>query len=335
MTGRAALTECAGVWRDARVLADVGGTNARFAWQPHQEAAIEAVHTLRCADHATLADALHAYLVWAERPVPPACAIAIANPVVGDWVSMTNHHWAFSIAQLKAQLGFHRLVVINDFAALAIAIPALPAQELHQIGGMAPLPGSAIALIGPGTGLGVSGLLPNGQGGWVAVQGEGGHVTLGGTTPRERAVLAALEARYGHASAERAVCGQAIIDIRTALGELDRVGHALVHATAAEITAVALEGGDPLCVEALNLFCAFLGQAASNLALTLGAKGGVYVGGGIVPRLGGFVDVSPFRARFDTKGRLSKYLADIPVFVIRSPQSPALLGAARALDGSG
>ncbi len=319
---------------NARLLADVGGTNARFAWQADAAADIDDVHVLPCADHASLADAIQAYLNLLGRSAPPQCSIAIANPIVGDQVQMTNHHWTFSISALKAQFGFARLLVLNDFTALALALPALRPDELRQIGGGSAVPDSAIALIGPGTGLGVSGLLPNGSGGWVPLQGEGGHITLAGRTPREHAVLAHIGERYGHASAERAVCGQGLVDIHLALSAIDRPGQMPYSLTAADITTRALTSGDSMCREALNLFCAFLGTAAGNLALTLGSRGGVYIGGGIVPRLGAWIDQSPFRTRFESKGRFTSFLAAMPVFVIGASRSPALLGAARALDAA-
>ena len=318
---------------DARLLADVGGTNARCAWQAHAGAVIEEPHTLPCADHATLADALRHYLRSVGRSAPPACSIAIANPVVGDRVTMTNHHWTFSIAELKAQIGLQRLVVVNDFTALALALPELQAHDLRQVGGASAVPHSAIALIGPGTGLGVSGLVPDGHGGLVPLQGEGGHVTLAGRTLREKQVLDYLDAKYGHASAERAICGRGLVDIHVALQTITAASVTAPPATAAEIVSGALEQGDAICREALELFCSFLGTAAGNLALTLGARGGVYIGGGIVQRFGEAFDHSPFRARFEAKGRFStSYLAAIPVYVIVAKQSPALLGAARALD---
>jgi glucokinase len=318
--------------RPGRLLADVGGTNARFAWQTGRDGAIGDVMVLPCAEYASLADAITAYLKRLGRAAPPACAIAIANPVIGDQVRMTNHHWTFSIAALASQFGFERLRVLNDFTALALALPALSADELRQVGGIQPVPDSAIALIGPGTGLGVSGLLPDGRGGWVPLQGEGGHVTLAGRTAVEQAVLQNIADRYGHVSAERAVCGQGLVDIHRALPAIEAPGAPALELDAAGITARALAGDDPHCDAALDLFCAYLGTAAGNLALTLGARGGVYIGGGIVPRLGDRFDRSPFRTRFESKGRFTAYLAAIPVFVIHATQSPALLGASRALE---
>ncbi len=313
-----------------RLLADIGGTHARFAWQAGPGQAVESVLTLPCAEHESLSDAVRSYLHRIGRPVPPACAMAIANPVTGDRVAMTNHHWAFSIRELKAQLGLQRLLVVNDFTALALALPRLAPSDRWQLGGSEPEAGAAIGLIGPGTGLGVSGLLSDGRGGWVPIQGEGGHGTLGATTAREAAVLERLRDWHGHVSAERAVCGQGLVDIHSALQQLDSAAGSQL--TAAAITDAALAGQDARCTEALQLFCGFLGIAAGNLALTLGARGGVYIGGGIVPRLGRWFADSPFRARFEAKGRFADYLRPVPVYVIDTPQSPAFLGAAEALD---
>jgi glucokinase len=318
-----------------RLLADIGGTNARFAWQHGSGAVIDAVEILPCAGFPTLAGALQRYLEIVGRAAPPSCAIAIANPVTGDQVQMTNHHWSFSIAALKAQFGFDRLRVLNDFTALALALPALQPDELKPLGGAAAVADAALGLIGPGTGLGVSGLLPDGRGGWVSVQGEGGHVTLAASTAREQAVIERLARQHGHVSAERALCGQGLVDLHRALRAIDRPDDARPALAAADITAAALAGSDAACVEALHMFCALLGATAGNLALTLGARGGVYIGGGIVPRLGEWFAGTDFRARFESKGRFRAYLAAIPVWVIAAHQSPALRGAASALDRSG
>lgn len=313
-----------------RLLADVGGTNARFAWQAGPGAPIESVQTLPCADYPTLEAAMRTYLGGLTQPRPKVAAVAIANPVHGDQVRMTNHHWSFSISALRQALGLARLEVLNDFTALALALPGLPASDKRQIGGQTALSNAAIGLIGPGTGLGVSGLLPDGHGGWVPLQGEGGHVSLAAANAREHTVVQALQQRHGHASAERAVSGMGLLDIYSILCEAD--GVALPPGcTAAQVSEAGL-AGDALAREALAMMCAFLGSVAGNLALTLGAKGGVYIGGGIVPRLGAFFDASPFRERFEAKGRFSPYLADIPVWVITAAQSPALSGTAVVLN---
>ncbi len=314
-----------------RLLGDVGGTNARFALQHSANAEISDIRTLPTRDHATLEAAARHYLHQAGEVRPAQMAIGIANPVVGDWVQMTNHHWAFSIEAMRQSLGLQRFVVINDFTALALSLPALQPHELRQIGGGQAVARAPIGLVGAGTGLGVSGLLPVGEHSWAALAGEGGHVTLSPATPREWAVSAWLHERFGHASAERAVSGQGLENLYQALCAIDAVADAPV-LNAAEVSQRGLSGQDTRCTEALELFCAFLGSVAGNLALTLGAVGGVYIGGGIAPRLGGFLDASALRTRFEAKGRFQPLLAGIPIFLIDAATSPALLGAARALD---
>jgi glucokinase len=316
---------------DARLLADIGGTNARFAWRSGAGAPIADVMSLPCAGYARLADAIRHYLLILDRQAPAYCAIAIANPVRGDLVRMTNHHWAFSIRALKEEFGFAGLRVLNDFTALAMALPVLGSAELRQVRGAQAVASAAIGLIGPGTGLGVSGLLPDGRGGWIPIEGEGGHATLAACSPREQAVLQWLSSRYGHVSAERAVCGQGLADIHRAVQQIDGA-KALVELNAAGVVSAALEREDPQALEALDLFCAFLGTVAGNLALTLGAYGGIYIGGGIVPRLGDAFRRSSFGQRFESKGRFAQGLAEIPVYVIKAAQSPALCGAAIALE---
>lgn len=180
--------------------------------------------------------------------------------------------------------------------------------------------------------MGVSGLVPDGGGQWIPLEAEGGHVTLAPETEREWRVCRNLSGRFGHVSAERAISGQGLVNVYQALGELD--GLAAQAHTPAEITRLALSGQCPLCIEALRMMCALLGSVAGNLALTLGARGGVYVGGGIVPRLGEWFGQTEFRRRFEAKGRFSAYLSDIPVWVIHTQDSPALQGAAVALDMS-
>jgi glucokinase len=316
--------------RPARLLGDVGGTNARFAWQAHDGAPLEDVVALSTSAHASLADALVDYLKTTGRSAPPWCAIGIANPITGDHVQMTNSTWSFSIKAVQQALGFERIVVINDFTALALALQDLKPADLQKLGGGESVVGAPLALIGPGTGLGVSGLVPqDGPGRWTPLQGEGGHVSLAASTAREFAVLQLIRETYGHASAERAVSGMGLEALHLALCRLDAV--AAPPLPAAEISQRALAGIDPQCAEALALFCGFLGNVAGNLALTLGARGGVYIGGGIVPRLGDYFAASGFRAAFEDKGRFRAYLAAIPVFVIHAEVSPALLGAARAL----
>ncbi|EER60033.1 glucokinase [Acidovorax delafieldii 2AN] len=318
-----------------RLLADIGGTNIRLAWQEEPGGPLYDTRLLPCAQYASVEAAIRAYLEEVGIAAPPDAALGIANPVTADEVRMTNHRWSFSQRALQQALGLRRLVVINDFTALALALPMLGPAQLRRVGGGEAVAGSAVALIGPGTGLGVSGLVfPPGSDHGIPLAGEGGHVTLAAQTPLECEVLRLLHTRYGHVSAERAVCGAGLVDLYHAVRELARRGGAEV-GSAAQVTELALQGNDPLALQALELFCGFLGSVAGNLALTLGARGGVYIGGGVVHRLGAWFDQSPFRASFEAKGRFQSYLAAIPCWVIDPGAAPALLGAARALDMAG
>lgn len=310
----------------ARLVADIGGTNARFALLDAHDRP-DCVRVLPCADFPDIEAAIETYLAESGWPRPVKAAIAIANPVTGDHIAMTNHHWSFSVRTLQARLGLERLVVLNDFAALALALPALPRRDLVQVGGVSAVAGEPIGVIGPGTGLGVAGLIPA-NGGWLPLPGEGGHVTLAAADDFEAAVIAELRLRFDHVSAERVLSGPGLVALYQTVGELR---HAPISALGpAELTRRARDGGDALCHETLTLFCAMLGTVAGNLALTLGARGGIYLGGGILPQLGPFFEQSPFRARFESKGRFAAYLAPVPCFVIHAAE-PALLGAARAL----
>ncbi len=314
-----------------RLLGDIGGTNARLAWQDSRQAALSDIATYPCADYESLLHAMQHYLKSHAKPTPRWCAIGIANPIVGDHVQMTNHDWSFSISSVQQALGLERFLVINDFTALALSLPALPWSDLLKVGGGDPAPDAPLALLGPGTGLGVSGLLPaNRLHASVPLNGEGGHVTLAGTNEVEDAVIQRLRRRFGHASAERVLSGPGLHNLYEALCEV--AGVPAQPRTAAEITAAAQAGRDAQCVQAEALFFSFLGTMAGNLALSLGARGGVYIGGGIVPRLGARILASSFRERFESKGRFRAYLASIPVFVVNADVSPALIGASRALD---
>jgi len=319
----------------SRLLADIGGTNIRLAWQAGPDGPLQDIRVQPCSDYPTLTDAVLDYLSQVAVPEPREGAFGIANPVTGDAIHMTNHSWNFSQREVRAALGLQRLVFVNDFTALALALPLLGAAHLRQVGGSEPVAGAAVALIGPGTGLGVSGLVfPPGSAGGVPLAGEGGHVTLAAQTAQEFEVIALLRERYGHVSAERAVSGAGLVDLYHALRQLGRHGGSEV-TQAAQVTALALGERDALALQTLEMFCGFLGSVAGDLALTLGAKGGVYLGGGIVPRLGSWFDQSGFRARFEAKGRFKAYLAPIPCWVVDPSCAPALYGAARALDLAG
>lgn len=311
-----------------RLVADIGGTNARFALLDEAGVPTQA-HVLACMDYPDIGAAINAYVSMVGNQ-PTAAVIAIATPITGDRIAMTNHHWSFSVQALKAELGFTSLVFINDFAALALSLPALTAGELVQIGGGYAVPNEPIGVIGPGTGLGVASLVKSGSF-WQALAGEGGHVTLAAANDFEADIIAVLRHRIGHVSAERILSGPGLILLRETIGQLRNEVVELT--TPREIAQRALAGSDALCVEAVTVFCAMLGTVAGNLALTLGARGGIYLGGGILPQLGIFFAQSPFRERFEEKGRFAGYLSAIPCFVIHA-ETPALIGASRYFEYS-
>lgn len=322
-----------------RLIADIGGTYARFALEvaPH---VFEQGASLRCADFSDFHAAITAYLSGLSDVVSGSirhAAVAIANPVAGDQVRMTNYHWKFSIEEMRQRLNLDNLVVVNDFTALAMALPGLSAQQRRQFGEGVAVPRSVVGLIGAGTGLGVSGLIPAGDG-WIALGTEGGHTSFSPQDEREIAILQYAWRQYSHVSFERLLSGSGIELIFRAL--TDKAGLPPRVLDAPEITRLALDGSDALCKETIDVFCAILGTAAANLAVSQGAFGGIYIGGGIVPRLGLYFDQSPFRKRFEEKGRFAGYMKGIPTFVITATDA-TLLGASvilasqlRALDGA-
>ncbi len=313
-----------------RLLADVGGTNARFALElaPGQ---LEAVQVLACGDYATFADALRAYLslptVSAYGQVAHA-AVAIANPVDGDQIRMTNHHWQFSIEAVRREVGLETLLVVNDFYALARSLPHLPASGKVQVGAGVARAGAPLGLLGAGTGLGVSGLIPAG-GNWIALNSEGGHVGFSPANPLEVEILQFAWREFEHVSSERFLSGAGVELIYRALAHIQ--GQTLEKLSAPEITRRALAGECALSDQVIEVFCGMLGCAAGNLTVTLGAQGGVYIGGGIVPRLGQRFADSCFRSRFEKKGRFAAYLAQVPTYVITA-EYPAFLGVSAVLS---
>ena len=311
-----------------RLLADIGGTYARFTLE-RALGVFEHAASLRCAEHADFHAAVRAYLGGLPPGLPRIAhaAIAIANPVEGDEVRMTNYTWQFSIEQMRQRLDLETLVVVNDFTALAMALPRLAPGQRRQVGAGMAREHSVVGLLGSGSGLGVSGLIPAADG-FVALGTEGGHTSFSPRDEREIAILRHGLTEFDHLSFERLLSGPGIELVHRALSH--RAGVSLETLTAPEITRRALEGSDAVCVETLEAFCAMLGTAASNLAVSLGALGGIYIGGGIVPRLGEYFDRSMFRARFEDKGRFSDYLKGIPTYVITAAQA-TFVGASAIL----
>lgn len=308
----------------SRLIADVGGTNIRFAIVSGSKHLTQP-ETLRCADFPDIIDAARTYLSGAAKGTSfDEAAFAVAGAVTGDWIDITNNHWAFSQAEVADKLGVKRIRFLNDFTALALGLPHLPQDGLAALNDAVGKNDTAVAVIGPGTGLGVSGLLPNGRGGWSAIAGEGGHASLAVRTEREFAVVAHAQRLFGHCSAERLVSGPGLAQLAEILDALD--DRPVQKRTPADIAEQALSKTCPVAVEAMDMFLSFLGTMASNLALTLGAFGGVYLAGGILPRLGvERLKASPLLDRFNDKGRYRDYLSDIPLKLVTHPL-PAFLG---------
>jgi len=309
------------------LIADVGATNARFALLG-MNGEIEGARVLACEDYASIEDAIEAYLggvpplIALGRQRPQAAALAIAGPVTGDHVALTNHPWSFSIGELRQRMAIDRLLVVNDFTAVAAAIPYLKPADRTVIGGGDADAAAPIGVLGPGSGLGVSGLIPIGDH-WFALSGEGGHGTMAPATTRESIVLDHMRRRFDHVSAERVVSGPGLVNLYDTLAEIDGVPAASY--SPAQIADPQIGDQEPHCREAVDMFCAMLGTIAGNLALTLGARGGIYIAGGIVAKLGPIFAVSGFRERFEDKGRMRPFLSSIPTYVITHP-FPAFLG---------
>ncbi len=331
MAGKSHTRAPRGGTAEIRVIADIGGTNARFALTDAAGRAGEA-RILRCADYSDPVAAAEAFLgETAAASRPKRGVFAVASPVTGDRVSMTNHPWSFSVEDVRRRLSLDALRVINDFAAIALAIPHLGGDDRYQLGGGEPAPGTPVAVLGPGTGLGVSALVPA-AGGWAPLATEGGHITMAAFDEREAAVLALLRRDHGHVSAERVISGPGLVNLYRSLSALEGL-RADPAATPDEVSGRAADGTCPAAAEALEMFCAMLGTVASDLALSLGARGGVYIAGGIVPKLGPAFAASGFRRRFEDKGRFAAYLAAIPVFVITHPL-PAFVGLGAAVGAA-
>ncbi len=306
-----------------RLIGDIGGTNARFAISENGQ--FGDVSAVLVSKYATLQAALADYLAQLPRTRRPSSgALAIAGPVSGDAVQLTNLNWSFSTAALKEALDLSSLVVMNDFAATAMAIPYLAEADCYPIGHHRSKTGGPIGVIGPGTGLGMSSLVPS-AGAFVLLPGEGGHATLPAGNRREDQILELLRGRWPHVSAERVLSGAGLVNLYEALCTI--AGKAPDMLSPTDVTDRAMRKADQQCIDAFEVFCAMLGMVAGNLALTIGATGGIYIAGGILLRFREAFSASSFRDRFENKGRFRDYLREIPTWLILE-ELPALLGLA-------
>ena len=309
------------------LVGDVGGTNARFAIARWADGGpvLEHHESFPASQHPTFLEGVRAFIDGCAVK-PSGGVIAVAGPVTDGAIDLTNSPWQVSEAELQT-LGLNPVRLINDFEAQAWGAPIVPADALERLGGPETGdPNAALAVLGPGTGFGVSGLARDADGRAVALPSEGGHACFAPNDAVEDEVLRILRRRYERVSIERLICGPGLLNLHRALAEIEgRESHI---DDPAEITRQAMSDPNSACGATLARFCAILGSVAGDIALILGARGGVYIAGGIAPRILPFLKASPFRERFERKGRFQPYLAEIPTWVI-THRHAALLGAAR------
>jgi len=315
------------------LVGDIGGTNARFGINRGPTGDHQHIATYKVADYPDFSDVLRHLMEDIRRlglaqGAPMAACFAVAGPPHLDTVSFTNSSWQFTRDTISQQTGVSLVHIINDFAAVARALPAISDSELVQIGGGHRDDKGPIVALGAGTGLGVGALIQNQTGHPLVVTGGGGHVDFAPVTDVEVSVLQYLRSRYGRVSIERLCCGDGIVNLYQALADLRGLTPQLT--SAADIGRAAQSETDPLARETMAMFFAVLGASAGNFALTFGALGGVYIAGGIVPRYLDLLRRSDFRARFLAKGRFADYLSAIPTYVI-THEATGLLGAALTL----
>ncbi|HVO01067.1 MAG TPA: glucokinase [Candidatus Cybelea sp.] len=310
------------------LVADIGGTNARFAVADLSGPVpqVPQFETFACARFRSLPEAAAAYV--AKAGVRPAhAAFAVAGPITGDRATITNLRWTMTVDELRAATGAETVLLVNDFVAQALAVPMLVGKDLRQLGGTMPVERATKAVVGPGTGLGIGGIVWSASR-WMPIPGEGGHADFAAETQEEMALLAPIHAGLGHFSNERVLSGPGLVNLYAAFAAHRGVKAPVLEAS--EVTRRGLANEDPIAVAALDFFVRALGRVAGDTALTLGAQGGVYLGGGIPPKIQDALDGPTFRDAFESKGRLSAFVKPIPVYVVLA-RDAGLRGAAAAL----
>jgi len=309
------------------LVADIGGTNARFAISV-PDGSLQEVRILHAASFPKIDDAIAAYLADLKRPRPTQACFAVACPAKGPEIKLTNSPWRFVKADLQQAFWFQRFVVINDFEALAASVPILSGSQLAELRPGAPDPGSVSLVIGPGTGLGVGAYVPAGKSAWAVISGEGGHVGFAPNTDDEVRLWQRMRDKYGRVSAERVLNGAGLVNVYHFM--VDEAGQQIVEVDAPEISRRAL-AGDELATNAVLMFFGMLGSVTGDLAMAFGSRGGVYIGGGITPKLMDFARRSKLVERFLDKGRVAAILQAMPIWVILEERA-ALYGVRRQFD---
>lgn len=313
------------------LIGDIGGTNGRFALVIENDPEPQTFPIVQTADHSTIDEAIAVTLRQAGAVRPRSAVLAVAAPIDGDEVPLTNSHWVVRPSAMLEGLGLEDIVLVNDFEAQAMAVVALGPEHMDKIGGGEPEENAGRVVLGAGTGLGVAGLVHSG-GRWIPVPGEGGHMDIGPRTPREREIFRHLAALEGRISGEQILSGRGLVNIYRAVAM--SVGQAPRFTMPAEISAAALSGAEPVAVEALDLFVTCLGRTAGDLALVFMSRGGVYLTGGITQKIVPALKKDGFRAAFEDKAPHSDLMRSMPAYVITHPLAAVAGLAAYARDPS-
>lgn len=295
------------------LIADIGGTNARFGIV--DQSGLHDLQTLECKDYGGPAEAAQTYLKNLNKNIAPSVGVfAVAGPVMGDLVNFTNLRWSFRASRVQSELKLDYFEIMNDFKAVALAIPDIDSSLIQKIGGGEKIEGQAIGVLGPGTGLGVASLIWDGEQ-YIAQPGEGGHVTMAARSLREFQIFEELKVKYHHISAERVCSGKGLENLYAAIRALDK--KSAPDRTAKQISKDGMSGACVICKEALDLMLLFLGRRAADLAVTLNAHSGIYIAGGIPTKLGDYFLKSKFMEEFQSKGRMSEKMKQIPVYMVQ------------------
>ncbi|MGL4488563.1 MAG: glucokinase [Rhizobiaceae bacterium] len=298
------------------LVGDIGGTNARFALIETPRSEPRSFGNVQTADFANIDLAIRDAILPQTTLRPKTAILAIAGPISGDEIELTNCPWVVRPFVMMEMLGLKDIVVINDFEAQALAVASLGKEHLAQIGGGEPDDNASRVVLGPGTGLGVAGLVRTGES-WLPIPGEGGHVDMGPRTPRDYQIFPHIELLEGRISGEQILCGRGLVSLYRAICEAD--GLAPVHNTPKEVTEAAFSGNDKAASEAIELFATYLGRLAGDLALVFMARGGVYLSGGIAQKIISVLQNGGMRAAFDDKAPHSEFMRSLPVFVVTHP----------------
>ncbi len=298
------------------LVGDIGGTNARFALLLSADAEAIQFGNVRTADFANIDVAIRDAILPNSPAAPKTAILAIAGPISGDEIELTNCPWVVRPYVMMDMLGLKDIIVINDFEAQALAVASLGPEHLEQIGGVKAIEGASRVVLGPGTGLGVAGLI-NISGTWYPVPGEGGHVDMGPRTERDYQVYPHIEELDGRVSGEQILCGRGLVSLYRAVCKADGTG--AKYSEPQEVTAAAFGGSDPQATETLDLFATYLGRLAGDLALVFMARGGVYLSGGIAQKIISVLKQGGMRDGFENKAPHSEFMRETPVFVITHP----------------